>query len=301
MDALLRKYFWVIELTLIAGVALFVAAIANSFLGAKLRPLPEMPKFDNVLPSMQARQENTATLEDAKKANIFKTPRQESPRIDTSVSVKEPSPESLEPIISQIKYQLVGTVVADDPKWSLCVLIDPATRTPGLYGVGSVLEEYKITSISRKKVMLNHNGRIEYLDLDEDPSKPRPTPAQAAAGEGAPSGDGVREVGPGKYIVAQSEIDSTLTNLNQVAMQARIQPNFENGKANGFKMFSIKPGSIYQKIGLQNGDVIRKINGFEMNSPDKALEIYQKLKDSKHITIEVDRNGKVSTMDYTIR
>ncbi|MGB9599189.1 MAG: type II secretion system protein GspC, partial [Myxococcota bacterium] len=100
---------------------------------------------------------------------------------------------------------------------------------------------------------------------------------------------------------SQSELERTLTNLNDVAMQARIVPNFEGGKANGFKIFNIKANSIYEKIGLKNGDVIQKINGFEINSPDKAFEVYQKLKDAKAINVEINRGGSNMTLDYTIR
>ena len=89
-------------------------------------------------------------------------------------------------------------------------------------------------------------------------------------------------------------------NLSEVATKARIVPSFKNGKPNGFKLFSIKPGSIYSKIGLRNGDVIQSINGYEMNSPDKALEIYQKLKDSTSITVDIQRRGRAMTMNYGI-
>ncbi|MCX7959177.1 MAG: PDZ domain-containing protein, partial [Deltaproteobacteria bacterium] len=116
-----------------------------------------------------------------------------------------------------------------------------------------------------------------------------------------PSGEGVSKIAEGKYVVSQSELEKTLTNLNDVAMQARIVPNFEGGKANGFKIFNIKANSIYEKIGLKNGDVIQKINGFEINSPDKAFEVYQKLKDAKAINIDISRDGRNMSFDYTIR
>ena len=78
-------------------------------------------------------------------------------------------------------------------------------------------------------------------------------------------------------------------------------PSFQNGKANGFKLFSIRPDSLYSKIGIQNGDIVQRINGYEMNSPDKALEIYSKLKDSQAITVDIVRRGKAQTMTYQIR
>ena len=66
------------------------------------------------------------------------------------------------------------------------------------------------------------------------------------------------------------------------------------------KLFSIVPDSLYSKIGIQNGDVIRRINGYEMNSPDKALEIYQKLRDANRIEIELERRGDTLRKSYSI-
>ena len=300
MDTVLRKYFWVVELAAIACCAFLVSSTANTVLGASLRPLPEVPKNDAPTANTAAKQETASSMDEVKKANIFKTPHQEPVKmLDTSVDVVEP--DSLDPILSQIKATLVGTVVANDPQWSLAVIVENATHAAGVYGIGSVVQEdYTITKIERKRVTLKHARTIEYLDLDEEKKDKVGSPA-AKKSEEPGSGEGIRKLAEGKYVVPQSEIDNTLTNLNTVAMQARIVPNFEGGKANGFKLFSIKPDSIYSKIGLQNGDVIQKINGFEMNSPDKALEIYQKLKDSKHISLDVNRNGKPTNMDYTIR
>ena len=82
--------------------------------------------------------------------------------------------------------------------------------------------------------------------------------------------DGV-EIADNKYDVKKSVLDGTLSNLNSVATQARIVPSFKNGVANGFKVFSIQPNSFYSAIGVENGDVVQKINGYEINSPDKAL------------------------------
>ncbi|RKI10066.1 general secretion pathway protein GspC, partial [Corallococcus sp. AB030] len=114
-------------------------------------------------------------------------------------------------------------------------------------------------------------------------------------------GNGIKSTGENEYEVPKAEIDKTLSNLNDVAMQARIVPAFKDGQAVGFKLFSIRPDSIYSKIGVQNGDVIRRINGFDMNSPEKALEIYSKLKDSSRIEIEIERNGAPIRKSYNVR
>src|SRR5690606_33360651 len=106
----------------------------------------------------------------------------------------------------------------------------------------------------------------EYIAIGESPGLPAlPTPVASAAAP-APGGDeasGIEQVDENTYVIPRDEIDKQLANLNTIATQARIVPSFKNGQANGFKVFSIRPGSIYQKIGVQNGDVIRRINGYE--------------------------------------
>jgi general secretion pathway protein C len=114
-------------------------------------------------------------------------------------------------------------------------------------------------------------------------------------------GSGIRAVSENSYEVPKEEIDKALGNLNDIAMQARIVPAFKDGVATGFKLFSIRPDSLYSKIGIQNGDVIRRINGFEINSPEKALEVYAKLKESSRIEIEIDRNGSPIRKTYNVR
>jgi len=100
--------------------------------------------------------------------------------------------------------------------------------------------------------------------------------------------------------VKKDVLDKTLSNLNAVATQARIVPSFKNGVANGFKVFSIQPNSFYSSIGVENGDVIQKINGYEINSPDKALEIYQKLREARHVTVDLERNGQTIRKEYNV-
>jgi membrane-associated protease RseP (regulator of RpoE activity) len=78
-------------------------------------------------------------------------------------------------------------------------------------------------------------------------------------------------------------------NLNDIAMQARIVPAFRDGVAVGFKLFSIRPDSIYAELGIQNGDIVTSINDLDLNSPEKALEIYSKLKGARRFDIGIER------------
>ena len=86
-----------------------------------------------------------------------------------------------------------------------------------------------------------------------------------------------------------------------VAKGARVVPSVQNGKPNGFKLYAIRPNSAYAKLGLTNGDTLSSINGFELTSADKALEVYTKLREATRLSVEITRRGKPMTLNYSIR
>jgi general secretion pathway protein C len=227
------------------------------------------------------------------------------------------------PVRSTLRGQLVGGTISDRPEWSLASITDLSTRETRIYGVGDSFQGARMLGLERLRderdatgsgfrvaAVVCNNGQKEFIDFEGEgggASAPQVPPIARAPvpppgdGSAAPSAaDGIRKVTDNQYEIQRSVIDSNLSNLNAVATQARIVPSFKNGVANGFKLFSIQPGSLYSSIGIENGDVIQRINGFEINSPDKALEVYQKLRTSPHITIELERNGRTVRKEYNI-
>jgi general secretion pathway protein C len=111
----------------------------------------------------------------------------------------------------------------------------------------------------------------------------------------------VRKVGEGRFMVDQQAVAETTENMNQILTQARALPYMEGGKTTGFRISEIVPGSIYERIGIQNGDVIQKINAMDVDDPAKFFQLYQGLKDEKSVSIDVMRGGQRQTLNYEIR
>ncbi len=112
---------------------------------------------------------------------------------------------------------------------------------------------------------------------------------------------GIKKTGEHNYEVQRATVDSLLGNMSLLSRSARIVPEIRDGKAAGFRLFSVRPDGPFAKIGLQNGDVISAINGLEMTSPDKALEVYTKLKSASHLSVGLERNGQKINKEYNIR
>lgn len=170
--------------------------------------------------------------------------------------------------------------------------------------------EVRLIDADRVYLYNTSEERFEYLQLGEEPAKGGPVvaarpaqPRQAKQKKNKLTDEleqHIKKTGDNSYTVEQAGVDKALGDLSSLATQARIVPAFEGGEAVGFKLFSIRPGSLYSKIGIQNGDVISRINGYEINSPDKALEVYQKMKDAKEITVDLKRRGKPVSLSYQI-
>ncbi len=145
---------------------------------------------------------------------------------------------------------------------------------------------------------------IEYLDEDKPPPLVTAAPRQAPAPEltelERAIAEGVRCRG-NRCEVDRSVVDKVLANTSDLARSARFVPSLRDHKPDGFKVYAIRPGSIYAKLGLQSGDLIKSINDLDLATPDKALEAYVKLKPASHLTLLLERRGENMTREYQIR
>ncbi len=323
LDLFFKKYAWTANLLLLFAAAWLCARVVNTVLGAMIRPIPAVDL--TVGTAAPARLAAPAPLEaDKLYALIGQKPpppaeARESASTAPKVAQNCDDPDAA-PVKSGVHAQLVAAVIADRPASSIASIIDLNTRETRVYGVGDRLLGAPIVSVERLRderdasgagfkvaAILCNAGRKEYVDFEPEGASATAAPSGLAPRgpqEGPPpaggAADAVKKVAENRYELPKKFVDDTLSNLSNVATQARIVPSFKNGVANGFKLFSIQPGSIYSAIGVENGDVIQRINGYEINSPDKALEIYQKLRDSPHISIEIDRNGQTIRKEYNV-
>jgi general secretion pathway protein C len=308
VELLFKRHFWVVHLAFIFAVALLVTRTANAFVESALVPLPTgrvAPKAAQKLEPVTA-----LSLDRLAKATGLPVPKPEPTVLEPTVPVVD---LNAPPVRSSLRVKLLGTLVNEgNPEWSVCSIQDVVTLKTNTYMLHDKIQGAEIVDIERLRVIVLNNNRREFIDgTPGDGTSVAPAPVVQAApvgkggNDGAPPAvallNGVKQLSDNDYEIPRAEIDKTLSNLNDVAMQARIVPAFKDGQAQGFKLFSIRPDSIYTKIGIQNGDVIKRINGFDLNSPEKALEIYSKLKESSRIDIEVERNGASVRKTYNVR
>ena len=112
---------------------------------------------------------------------------------------------------------------------------------------------------------------------------------------------GINRVSDTSFNVQRTFVDQILAHQGELMRTARIIPHEQGGRVVGVKMYGIRRSSLLGKLGLQNGDMLRTINGFDMGSPDSALEAYARLRNADHLSLQVVRRGQPTTIDYSIQ
>jgi general secretion pathway protein C len=325
----LQRYFWAVSLAFIASSSLLSARVVNTFVDGALEPGPLLSSDGPRGPLLPATAPNLAA---DKFGHLFgieppPPPAVTAENLIVTHGAKGPICMECEPVKTGLRLQLLATMIASDKHWSMALISDLDAQKTAYYGVGDTIKNVVIYDIVRDSRVYTHKAfdidkpepnvpwvviinedthRLEFID-----DKPGTGTAVSTAGLGnlgtAPvpgPGDGpvegITKTGDNRYEITRAKLDATLSNLNDIATQARIVPNFKNGTSNGFKLFSIRPNSLYSAIGIQNGDVITQINGYDMNSPEKALELYTKLKDSRNVKLTYERNGQSVSSEYNI-
>ena len=330
MNPAVKKYFWVINLLTISLCALFGASALGKLVETKI-PRPPTRRISTPPPAL-TQSVGTSTQRDITKIlerNIFCSTCE--PLIETPVSSSEagsggdPNAAEDAPVKTSLNIKLVATVVSDDKDWCFAEITDNTESNIGLFAIGAKVpggaeDDAVITDIMPTRVLLLNGGRNEYLDLiakEEEVASSPSVDTSGSPGENIknrfghnmprPQGGiaeiakGISKVGEGKYEIQRTALNKVLGNTTLLARSARIVPSMKNGQPNGFKLYAIRPGSLYSLLGMFNGDTISAINGHAITTPDKALEVYTKLRSASHLSIAFNRRGTPLSHEYTIR
>ncbi|MBI2891722.1 MAG: hypothetical protein HYY13_13180 [Nitrospirae bacterium] len=204
---------------------------------------------------------------------------------------------------------LVGTVVSSDPAHSFAAIqdLDMANKDVSLHFVGTLIKsDVRLVRVDRTVVFFERLGYLEKLELCEDGKrKVSETPSVAAAPAPKPQTETPETKPPievaGGFVLERATVDEHLSNLSALLTQARVVPHFNRGVPDGFRIFSIRPGSLFEQIGLKNGDVLHSINGLDITTTEEALKAFTQLKGANRMTLQLERNGTPQAMNYDIR
>lgn len=319
-DALLKKYFPAVVLGLLALAAYFQAAGLSQLLGSALAPegveAPQPGPLGARLPPFE-KPKATAILE----RNPFDSvtgplvgEAVELPEMDRPVEVNEPLTA---PACDDVAVHIITE--STDPLWSFAAIQGPGDSHPTLRRVGDAVGDRKVAYIgfnpleASPAVWLEGSSLCQSLMFVEQPTA-RPAEKKETEKDDAPKAprggpstvdadikSRIQKVSDSEFNVDRGVVDKILENQAELMKSARIVPEQKDGKVVGIRLFGVRPDTLLGTLGLQNGDRLESINGFDMGSPEKALEAYARLRTASNMSVKVNRRGQAMTIEYKIK
>lgn len=172
-----------------------------------------------------------------------------------------------------------------------------------LFKVGQPVFAFgSLKDVDRARAVIKKDGRFIEIPLIDQALIEEVPQSQGRSLSGKPgTSDFVRSLGKGTFIVDQKTILRALENPHQLMTDARLQPNVASGKQEGFVLREVKNGGIYQNLGLQNGDVLLRINNYDITHPDNALQAFTALRGMDRVDLDIVRNNVKMTLTYQIK
>jgi general secretion pathway protein C len=322
LDAILKRYFAVVVCVLIGIAAYFQASGMGQLVAASVAVDPSAvasggPPPRRLPPAPPTNPDHATSAAAILARNPFDSVT--GPLDGTSMEVPggpggAPEPVNTDPMqdppCDVAKVLLITE--SEDPAWSFAAIQGGDGKTM-LRRLGDDVGGHTVYFISWDRVWLTQGGTRCQMEVG---GKVQPkavakaaAPPSADKGKAAAGGSGVakeisakiHKVSDTQFDIERSVVDQILENQAELMKSARIVPEKEGDKMVGIRLFGIRQDSVLGVLGLENGDRLQSINGFEMTDPQKALEAYARLRTADHLTVAVNRRGKDTNIDFNIK
>ena len=213
--------------------------------------------------------------------------------------VAAPAAKAAAPSLGQGDLILLGTAIGSFRE-TFALIQKTSTREERVFRMGDeVFSLGPLVSVKKEMVEILIGGkRTKVLTptaaAAEASLPPSPPSPQGGAGMASPSGGG-------NFVVDQRLLNAALDNIGQAMTDARLLPSMKEGKVEGFRASEVKPTGIFGTVGIRNGDVLKSINDFPIDSPEKAMQSFVSLKGQNRIKLDLIRDGQPVTFTYDIR
>lgn len=206
--------------------------------------------------------------------NIFQT---------TMNAIVDKSMGPLLPTEEYTAFDLKGTIAVDE-NMGYAIVEERGKGKQKLYRVGDMIGSARLVRVTRNTAVLNSDGRDLVMKVKE-------------TAEGASLS---RLTGQANSIaISKQDVMQSMGDLKSIMSQAVVRPYLTDGAQQGFIISNIVPGSLYERMGLKNGDVVMDVNDKRLNSADDVLQMVNVMQAGGSISVNLMRNGRNETLNYS--
>jgi len=209
---------------------------------------------------------------------------------------------------TQLPLSLLGTAASQDPRFAWAAIQERGSHSTLVVSINdTILDKATVVKIERQRVVLLEDGvhrelALEQTDLTPKVASAAPAPTGPAARRATAMARAaerrqarLQKVADNSYQMPPEDVQAVMSNPAELLSQARILPKYENGQMQGLQISQIKPGSLYEQLGMQEGDVVTTCNGNAINAPDQAAAAMNALSSGSVTCDGVGANGQPFT------
>lgn len=249
-----------------------------------------LPKLLVVRPvSRQLQEEDFQVILDR---NLFDSQAVGKSAEEVDLSFQQIAEQATGPASARGELVLIGTVAAGQDSLAL---IQVGRKAEVFRLQDEISPGVVVLEITRQMAVIRERGVRRELLLKKNK---QPQAKLIRQGGVAVSKGDVVALGENRWQVSKAAAGNARANLNSLLQTARMVPQQQNGQTIGFKLVELDRGSLLEQIGLRVGDLVVEINQVALNSPEKALQIFQQLREASNISLGLVRNGEKQTFEY---
>jgi general secretion pathway protein C len=225
--------------------------------------------------------------------NLFNITKPKEPDSEKKISL-----DKLAPAKKDLGLELVGTVVADDPKLSRAIIDNRGIKKQEAYREGDTAGKVRIKTTAKGD---------ELLTVEVKESSKRATSYSPARQVGSSSfSEQQASVSPRRSARTSSislkrdEVGAALADIDKLKEQVGLTPYMQGDEPSGFRVGNIAADSVLRKMGLRSRDVIIGVDEESITSPDQASDFFKKLADGGEVTIKLKRRRRTRQIQLNI-
>lgn len=296
---------------LLVGLAFYAADATAAVIDDRLRVPPKQ------LPAVsvgQVQTNVTAQQPPPGMAALLATTMPDAPQGGPAVISRpgqNPSVTAATPSAPPSSLKLRGTMAGVGGAGLAMIDVNGQTQ---VISVGEQIGGMVLAEVSSYTARLEGGGRSQLLEMDvvtdlvavttlppqtADPNanavvpSPSPTPEAEDGEEASAASAGA--------ILSQKELRNILDNPSEFAGKGfRMKPVLREGEIVGMRV-SLKDGNHpLARLGVQDGDIVKSLNGTALNGPESLTSIYRVLRNTSSLRFEVERNGSDQAIDVAL-
>jgi len=308
---IIKRYVWVVNLILLAALAYLLALSVNSKIQGKATSLKAEASQKFFPDKNKSTRDNKITPISSysiiAKRNIFGI-LENTDSSDVLAANPDALPES------NLNLVLLGTIMNAEDKSVAIIKNEDNSKVNG-YKSGENIdiitsEKVRLIDVKNCKAVIQRKAKgqetIKCKNLGDIASKGDSKGLLSSRSKTATldlnqksrnkNSDEINKIGENEYEVSRDLLEDLLSDPTKIVQQARVIPQDD-----GLRFFGIRSNSIFWKIGIKNGDTLHKINNVELNDIERALGIFEELRDQSSFTIDFTRAGQQYSYQYTVK